>query len=140
MPPKSPIIDISEDPGLNRIPIQLKMTKEFIIDTPKYQWIRQVPDPRDIPYQLNLSTPISSTVDLRPWCSPIDNQLALGSCTGNATAGAIEYIDNRFNNKKITVSRLFIYYYERLIEGTVNSDSGAMVRDAIKATYNYGAP
>jgi C1A family cysteine protease len=34
---------------------------------------------------------------------------------------------------------LFIYYYERLILGTVNYDSGAYIRDGIKATNHYGA-
>ena len=30
-------------------------------------------------------------------------------------------------------SRLFIYYNERVMEGTVNSDSGAQIRDGIKS-------
>ena len=34
---------------------------------------------------------------------------------------------------------MFIYYYERLILGTVNYDSGAYIRDGIKATNKYGA-
>jgi len=35
-------------------------------------------------------------------------------------------------------SRLFIYYNERSMEGTVNSDSGAMIRDGIKSIANMG--
>jgi hypothetical protein len=30
------------------------------------------------------------TVDLRAWCSPIENQLNLGSCTANAGVGLVE--------------------------------------------------
>ena len=36
-------------------------------------------------------------------------------------------------------SRLFIYYNERVIEGTVNTDSGAMLRDGIKTVAKQGA-
>ncbi len=35
-------------------------------------------------------------------------------------------------------SRLFIYYNERLIEGTVNTDAGAMLRDGIKTLAGQG--
>ena len=77
-------------------------------------------------------------VDLRKYCSPIENQGSLGSCTGQSIAGAIELLNKR-GGKHNDVSRLFIYYYERLILGTVNYDSGAYIRDGIKATNKYGA-
>ena len=35
-------------------------------------------------------------------------------------------------------SRLFIYYNERVIEGTVDEDSGAMIRDGIKSVHKLG--
>jgi C1A family cysteine protease len=37
-----------------------------------------------------------------------------------------------------TPSRLFIYYNERVIEGTVKSDSGAQIRDGIKVVTKEG--
>ena len=37
-------------------------------------------------------------------------------------------------------SRLFIYYNERVIEGTVDEDSGAMIRDGMKSVAKQGAP
>jgi C1A family cysteine protease len=37
------------------------------------------------------------------------------------------------------VSRLFIYYNERVIEHSVNSDAGAMIRDGIKTLAKQGA-
>jgi C1A family cysteine protease len=40
--------------------------------------------------------------------------------------------------KLIQVSRLFEYYATRLIENTVNEDSGATIRDTIKAGAQYG--
>ena len=70
---------------------------------------------------------------------PVYNQGNLGSCTGNAIAAALEYDLIKQNLKDFTPSRLFIYYNERLLEGTVKSDSGAMIRDGIKTVSKQGA-
>lgn len=133
------IIDIEQDPGLHRRPLVndiKKVVPPFSI--PKYHWTRDKPDHRDYKYSLSgVSQP--NIVDLRAYCSPIEDQGNLGSCTGNAIAGAIELLHKR-NGRAFDASRLFIYYYERLLEGTVNYDSGAYIRDGIRATYNYGAP
>ena len=87
---------------------------------------------------------LPAVVDLRSYCSPIEDQGQLGSCTANAIAGIVEYTDIREGkataNNPLRVSRLFIYYQERLLEGTVSQDSGAYIRDGIKACYTYGAP
>jgi len=131
------IIDIEQDPGLHRRPITQKITKA-LFTIPKYHWVRDKVDTRDHPYQLTNKTQ-SNVVDLRQYCSLIENQGNLGSCTGNAIAGAIELLHKR-QNRTLDISRLFIYYYERLFIGTVNYDSGAYIRDGIKACYTYGAP
>lgn len=131
------IIDIEQDPGLHRRPIVQKITKA-LFSIPKYHWVRDKIDSRDHPYQLTNKAQ-SNVVDLRQYCSPIEDQGNLGSCTGNAIAGAIELLYKR-QNKALDISRLFIYYYERLLEGTINYDNGAYIRDGIKACYTYGAP
>ena len=131
------IIDIEQDPGLHRRPTIQKITKA-LFSIPKYHWVRDKVDTRDHPYQLTNKTQ-SNVVDLRQYCSLIENQGSLGSCTGNAIAGAIELLHKR-QNRTLDISRLFIYYYERLCIGTVNYDSGAYIRDGIKACYTYGAP
>ena len=133
------IIDIEQDPGLHRNPITKQFSAPALpMNIPKYHWARQPVDTRDKPYTLTgVSQP--STVDLRPYCSPIEDQGNLGSCTGNAIAGAIELLDKRAG-RTLDVSRLYIYYYERLLEGTVNYDNGAYIRDGMRAVYNYGAP
>ena len=133
------IIDIEQDPGLHRRPVIQKVTKVIPpFSIPKYHWVRDKVDTRDHLYQL---TGVSSakTIDLRKHCSPIEDQGNLGSCTGNAIAGAIELLHKR-KSRTLDISRLFIYYYERLYIGTVNYDSGAYIRDGIKACYTYGAP
>jgi C1A family cysteine protease len=133
------IIDIEQDPGLHRRPVNQKV-KSFKLDfdIPKYHWVKDKIDSRDHPYQLT-NTEQSNIVDLRQYCSLIENQGNLGSCTGNAIAGAIELLHKR-QNRTLDISRLFIYYYERLFIGTINYDSGAYIRDGIKACYTYGAP
>ncbi|TRZ69458.1 MAG: peptidase [Nitrosopumilaceae archaeon] len=83
---------------------------------------------------------IPESVDLRIKCPPVYNQGALGSCTGNAIAGAIEFDRIKQGLLQWTPSRLFIYYNERLVENTINSDSGAMIRDGIKSVNTIGAP
>ena len=79
-------------------------------------------------------------VDLRAQCPPVYDQGQLGSCTANAIGGAIEFDQMKQGLAQIFVpSRLFIYYNERAIEGTISSDSGAMMRDGIKTVANQGA-
>ena len=82
--------------------------------------------------------PLPSVVDLRPQCPPVYDQGQLGSCTANAIAGALEFDAARQSLPVATPSRLFIYYNERVIEGTVNSDSGAQIRDGIKSVAAQG--
>jgi len=105
----------------------------------KYRWLPDPPDSRDHLYQLNTALTLAPRVDLRQYCSPIEDQGNIGSCTGNAIAGQIELIDRK-GGKQLDVSRLFIYYEERVLEGSVRYDAGAYIRDGIKVTYNKGAP
>lgn len=105
---------------------------------PKYHWIKDPVDTRDHIYQLQ-SIALPARVDLRNYASPIEDQGQLGSCTGNAIAGQIELIDRK-SNKRLDVSRLFIYYEERVLEGSVYYDAGAYIRDGIKVCYQKGAP
>jgi len=135
------IVDANSDPAISKAPVtNVTPNTRKVFELPKYHWVRGKKDARDYPYKLVKLDSIPPVTDLRPWCSPIENQGKLGSCTGHGTAACIEYIDRRYNNKQTEISRLFIYYYERLLEGTINSDNGAQIRDGIKATYTYGAP
>ena len=107
----------------------------------KYHWVRDTLDPRDHIYQLASIPQLAASVDLRNYCSAIENQGNLGSCTGNAIAGMIELLDRKPGGKgALEISRLFIYYQERVIEGSVRYDAGAYIRDGLKAVNQYGAP
>lgn len=107
----------------------------------KFGWIPDLPDQRDFPFaKLNQKLQIENlpvSISLREQCSPIEDQGELGSCTANAIAGALEYLDKQDGNM-IDASRLFIYYFERLIEGNVFWDSGAYIRDGIKVLASRG--
>ncbi len=52
-------------------------------------------------------------VDLRPWCSPVEDQGALGSCTAHAGVGIIEYYERKAFGRHTDASRLFLYKVTR---------------------------
>jgi C1A family cysteine protease len=106
----------------------------------KFGWIPDIPDQRDFSLS-KLKLPakkLPKSVDLRKGCSPVEDQGELGSCTANALAGAVEFLELRDGLPLIDASRLFIYYNEREIIDTVQSDSGAYIRDGIKTLAKDG--
>jgi len=106
-----------------------------------YGWLPDLPDHRDHLYAAPIAVlqALPPHVDLRPQCPPIYDQGQLGSCTANGIAGAIHFDRMKQHlQPNFTPSRLFIYYNERVIEGTVNEDSGAMIRDGIKSVATQG--
>ena len=108
-----------------------------------YGWVHDLPDARDFMYAaplLRFPRGLPASVDLRSDCPPIYDQGQLGSCTANGIGGAIEFDQRKQGTTEFVPSRLFIYYNERVIEGTVNQDSGAQIRDGIKSVVTIGAP
>ena len=103
--------------------------------TPKhYGWLPDIPDHRDHLYAapVVMLQALPPSVDLRSHCPPVYDQGQLGSCTANAIAAAMQFDRMKQKQKpEFIPSRLFIYYNERVMEGTVDSDSGAMIRDGI---------
>ena len=117
----------------------VRRTKSKAVKKLRYGWIPDVPDQRDFLYSAVRPTlAIPPHIDLRPTCSTIEDQGNLGSCTGNALAGAIEFLERKNGVPFVDASRLFIYYNERALEGTIKSDAGAMIRDGIKTMKNQG--
>ena len=79
------------------------------------------------------------SVDLREWCSPIENQLDLGACTAHAAAGIVEYFEKRAFGKHIDASRLFLYKTTRNLM-QVSGDTGAWLRETMGALVLCGVP
>jgi C1A family cysteine protease len=109
-------------------------------DARRLGWIPDLPDKRDFMYGVVTRVPVvlPKSVDLRRICPPVEDQGDLGSCTANALVGALEYLEKKDGVHFDDLSRLFIYYNERAIEGTVRTDSGAMLRDGIKSLAKQG--
>jgi len=128
-------------------------------------WIKDLPDQRDliyVPFRLTNSEKDAfeiqrlnvypSTVDLRQKYdskNPILNQGVLGSCTAFSIGSLLTYNNikqdaesdnpNNYSVEEFIPSQLFIYYNERVMENSVNSDSGAYIRDGIKSVSKQGA-
>jgi C1A family cysteine protease len=111
-----------------------KLKKHF------YGWKADRPDQRDklFAHIMKIPKKIPESVDLRKYCSKIENQLELGSCTSNAIVGGLEFLEIKDKVHFEDLSRLFLYYEERVIEHSVNYDSGAEIRDGIKALTKWG--
>ncbi len=85
------------------------------------------------------ATTLGSSVDLRQWCSPVENQGQIGSCTANAGAGVVEYFENRAFGRYLDASRLFLYKATRNFAKLVG-DSGAFLRSTMGALVLFGVP
>jgi C1A family cysteine protease len=82
---------------------------------------------------------LETTNDLRQWCSPIENQLSLGSCTAHAGIGMVEYFTRRAFGEYTDASRLFLYKVTRNLLGWIG-DTGAYLRTTMAALTLFGAP
>ena len=115
-------------------------------------WLAPLPDLRDFTVRnpeirafgkkLELQVknkPPKTKVDLRKWCSPVEDQLQLGSCTANAAAGIVEYFEKRAYGKHLEASRLFLYKTTRNLM-QVTGDTGAWLRDTMEALVLTGVP
>lgn len=87
----------------------------------------------------NDRTTLPKSVDLRQWCSEVEDQGQLGSCTANAGVGMVEYFERKAFGKHINASRLFLYKSTRdLMHET--GDSGATLRTTMGALALFGVP
>lgn len=121
--------------------MKTRRTNKSRRDKFSYGWVPDLPDRRDFMYAapIKMVAKLPPELDLTKKCPPVYNQGQLGSCTANAIGAAFEFDEIKQRMKdEFTPSRLFIYYNERVMENTVNSDSGAQIRDGIKSINNEG--
>jgi len=105
-----------------------------------FGWKPDLGDARDIPFKASAATlqTLPEQCDLTGKCPPVYDQGQLGSCTANAIAGAFEFDLKQQGLSDFIPSRLFIYYYERVLEHSIGYDSGASLRDGIKVVNKRG--
>lgn len=101
------------------------------------------PDPVDLRDRRmagrKLGEPTVHKVDLRYLASPVEDQGRLSSCTANAAVGALEILEKKQGIEQKDLSRLFVYYNTRMLEGTTGMDQGAYIRTTMKALRKFGA-
>jgi C1A family cysteine protease len=102
-----------------------------------------IPDKTDLRDQIFKTTKsvhtLASTVDLRSKMSPVVDQGQLGSCSANAIcSGLREYLELKKNVSFVALSRLYLYWHERDIEGTIGKDAGAQIRDGMAVLKKLG--
>ncbi len=138
------------------------MTETFII--PAMGWLPDYPDIRDLTPESEVVAPrlralgqlpvkamlaqvgaeapvaaLPASVDLRPWCSLIEDQKNIGSCTAHAGVGLVEYFERRAFGTHLDASRLFLYKVTRnLLHWT--GDKGAFLRSTMYALTLFGVP
>ncbi|MCR4436285.1 MAG: C1 family peptidase [Clostridiales bacterium] len=117
----------------------------------KFGWLPDYPDMRDyteghekiLPLlsrlRINGEEALPSNVDLRKWCSPVENQGDIGSCTAHAVAGVVEYFENKSFGKHLDASRLFLYKVTRNLLH-FKGDTGAFLKSALGALVLFGMP
>lgn len=140
-------VDTARHPSMQSLALTTTKKMGWIPDLPDhrdhYVTFKTIDAPKDIKKKAEGKKEI---VDLRPLIGgfKIFNQGHLGSCTANALAASFHFtlhkenVENHADLKDFTPSRLFIYYNERYVEGSVDQDAGAMLRDGVKVMAKMG--
>lgn len=120
----------------------------------KTGWIPDLPDIRDSLYQAVFKTAASIKFPMRGWCwrrkpsypevvdlrtlvkwPSIYNQGSLSSCTAQAIAAVLAYLEAKEGAEMTPLSRLFIWYNTRLFK---NQDMGTSIRATVKSVAKLG--
>jgi C1A family cysteine protease len=114
-------------------------------------WIPDYPDLRDYtekteevksilePKGLHKIKKLPESVDLREWCSAVEDQGKIGSCTAHAGVGIIEYYEKKSFGRHIDASRLFLYKVTRNLM-KMKGDIGGYLRTTMGAMVLFGVP
>lgn len=111
-------------------------------------WLPDIPDFRDYTPQSNEVKQLfrapskkpeapAASMDLREFCSPVEDQGQIGSCTANAVIGLVEYFERRSKGEFLDASRRFLYKVTRKLY-RLEGDSGAYIRGTTRALHLFG--
>lgn len=108
----------------------------------RFGWKPPLPNPKKRMYAnfhtVRTNNPPVVDLSLSPFCPKPLDQLDLGSCTSNALAGLGQFLQKKQKVHEFLPSRLFIYYNERVLENSVDQDSGASLSDGITVVKTLG--
>jgi len=112
--------------------------------TEQTEEVREILRTTGLPFRATEKKPrraktLPASADLREWCSPVEDQGSLGSCTAQAGAGIIEYYERKSFRRHIDSSRLFLYKVTRNLM-KMKGDTGAYLRSTIGAMVLFGVP
>lgn len=133
--------------SLESIPSRQTKEQTFVQINQAMKGCLQVPIHAKLSQELNIAQAqtgcvylvLPDFVDLSFWCSPIEDQGGLNACTAHAGVALIEYFERKSFGVYIDASRRFLYKVARnLMQQT--GDSGASVRETIKAMVLFGVP
>lgn len=105
---------------------------------PNRRLVRMAPEDL-MPLDMRAGQGLPTKVDLRQWASPVDNQGNLGACTGFSIKAARELMSIRDGKPAyVPLSPLFVYYYERKKEGTIDEDAGSNITTGMNVIQSIG--
>jgi C1A family cysteine protease len=109
-------------------------------------WRKEHADPRDLRHGdiPEVSDRIAATQELPEvnffkWIPPVKDQGNLNSCVAHGIAGAYEFDGVKTTGRYTPISRLYLYKAARRLGG-FTGDSGAYIRDGMRALVRLGAP
>ena len=103
-----------------------------------YGWKKQEHDARDSFFGVQEPVELPASFRIVEGMPEVWDQGQTNSCTAHAASAAYEYELSQQHLPDFMPSRLFLYYNERIEEGTTNQDAGATIRDSVKALAKYG--
>ncbi len=103
-------------------------------------WVPSLPERHVFAYRDVSALPTYPPfLSLVPQMPPVRDQGQLGACTAFSCEAPLYVAQvNAKRQHVVSPSALFLYYNERLINGTVGSDSGANISDIYHASNVYG--
>lgn len=109
-------------------------------------WRKEHADPRDFAHgdipgvaeRVNATEELPE-VDFCKWMPPVKDQADLNACVAHGIAGAYEFDGIKTTGRYTPISRLYLYKAARRLGG-FTGDSGAYIRDGMRALVRLGAP
>lgn len=89
-------------------------------------------------YALEMAVPLPTQIDLRPICPPVYSQGNFNACTANAVGALLHVCRLKKGLSVDAPSRMYIYWFERILTNQQGIDSGGSITDAVSAVINHG--